>query len=81
MSRAYRRKRIDLRRARDALHHRAVSECHLVSVGATTDPLWLDELTRQAQSTGVAEHVNSGAAARRAGFPGGCDLLYFSVTL
>ena len=51
---------------------------HLVSVGATTDPLWSEELTREAQSTGVAEHVHILGARRDVqDFLAACDLFIF----
>lgn len=51
---------------------------HLVSVGATTDPLWLEELTREAQSTGVAEHIHILGARRDVqNFLAACDLFIF----
>ena len=51
---------------------------HLVSVGATTDPPWLEELKREAQSTGVAEHVHILGTRRDVqDFLAACDLFIF----
>ncbi|MGZ5435790.1 MAG: glycosyltransferase family 4 protein [Pyrinomonadaceae bacterium] len=51
---------------------------HLVSVGSTTDPLWLEELTRETQSMGVAQHVHILGARRDVqDFLAACDLFIF----
>lgn len=51
---------------------------HLVSVGATTDPPWLEQLKREAQSTGVAEHVHILGTRRDVqDFLAACDLFIF----
>lgn len=56
----------------------AFPNAHLVSVGATTDPAWLEQLTREAESTGVAGHVHILGTRRDVqDFLAACDLFIF----
>ncbi|HYH84021.1 MAG TPA: glycosyltransferase family 4 protein [Pyrinomonadaceae bacterium] len=51
---------------------------HLVSVGATTDPQWLEHLRAEAHAAGVAERVHFlGARTDVADFLRACDLFVF----
>lgn len=50
----------------------------LLSVGATTDPLWTAELKREAEALGVADHFHMlGARANVVDFLRACDIFVF----
>jgi len=57
---------------------REFPNAHLLSVGATTDPLWLDQVKRDAEAAGVAERVHILGARRDVqDFLAACDLFIF----
>jgi glycosyltransferase involved in cell wall biosynthesis len=53
-------------------------QAHLISVGATTDPVWTEELKREAEASGVSEHFRMlGARQDVVDFLRACDIFVF----